>query len=492
MNLVKYACHNKGDIMKKIFTLMLIILFAVSIFPLSAHASTNDVRIENLNLNVSIPHSFSIINDNIPANDSVFEKLGISKSELLSQLKEKNIYLNCISKNNNEEIVVTMIPNSISDFNLLSDTSLEALGSALVDQYKSYNISVSKYEVYQQEQAKFIKVYFQDSSQSAYGVQYYTIYDKKAMNFTLRSYEGKISSSQENTIKSIVDSIKFDAEAQKYNEGADTSSFAYQDNTAGINFTVPNNWGKTPLSKERQFIDVKFSSTKEDGLSIMFGATDLWSRLSSSEKAGMTRADFNDTQLTASNIADMLALDSSKVFEKTYNNIHFYLTEVTSSSEIYGMNLTVTITHAIHIQNGWIYWFQFAATKDSPYYKDFENMLSSVYIKGEIINNNISAGLLKNNENTNPQNNPESNIWIVLLMPIIIVILIVLNQIKKKKTKRATIQKTTIIKADENNDTELGISNNIEYRFCHRCGEKIALSSKFCHKCGTEIVGTEE
>lgn len=95
----------------------------ISSLQLVAFASENNVRIEEMELSLSVPNSYSIINDNTPANDSVFEKIGVTKSELLTQFKEKNIYLNCISQNNNEEIVVTMTPNSISDFNLLSDTS---------------------------------------------------------------------------------------------------------------------------------------------------------------------------------------------------------------------------------------------------------------------------------------------------------------------------------------------------------------------------------
>ena len=417
--------------MKKTISCLIIILLMISSLQLVAFASENNVRIEEMELSLSVPNSYSIINDNTPANDSVFEKIGVTKSELLTQFKGKNIYLNCISQNNNEEIVVTMTPNSISDFNLLSDTSLKALASALVEQYKTYNISVSKYEVYQQSQAKFIKVYFQDITQSAYGLQYYTIFDQKAMNFTLRSYDGNISTSQENTIQSIVDSIQFDGEAQKQNEGADTSSFVYEDNTSGIKFTVPNNWEKTPLSKERQYIDVKFSSTKEDGLSILFGATDLWNQLPSYDKAGMTRAELNDSQLSASDIAEMLNLEPGKVSEKRFNNIHFYITEVTSSSDVYGLNITATITHAIHFQNGWLYWFQFSATNESSYYKDFEAMLKSTYIEGSTIDTGNVSSPLKGNDTVQTSEIP----WLIFVIIILAVGIIFLVYRHKKNNK---------------------------------------------------------
>lgn len=460
----------------------------ISSLQLVAFASENNVRIEEMELSLSVPNSYTIINDNTPANDSVFEKIGVTKSELLTQFKEKNIYLNCISQNNNEEIVVTMTPNSISDFNLLSDTSLKALASALVDQYKTYNISVSKYEVYQQSQAKFIKVYFQDLTQSAYGLQYYTIFDQKAMNFTLRSYDGNISTSQENTIQSIVDSIQFDGEAQKQNEGADTSSFVYEDNTSGINFTVPNNWEKTPLSKDRQYIDVKFSSTKEDGLSILFGATDLWNQLPSSDKAGMTRAELNDSQLSAADIAEMLNLEPGKVSEKKFNNIHFYITEVTSSSEVYGLNLTATMTHAIHIQNGWIYWFQFAGTHDSSYFGDFEKMLNSVYINGEEKNVTSIVGTLENNNDSTVSNNSTSVLLLAFVVVIAVIVIVVVLYRKRKAKCTTTLNASSINDSKETNNLNCTCSDNNGYIFCHKCGNKLPADSEFCYRCGTRQV----
>lgn len=473
--------------MKKIFSFILIISLILSLFSFTAYASENNVRVEELSLSLSIPDSYSIIDKNTPETDSIFGKLGISKNELLYQLKEKNIYLNCISKGSNEEIVVTMVKNSISDFNLLSDTSLKAFASTLVDQCKNYNIDVSKYDIYQQNQAKFIKVYFHDSSQSAYGLQYYTIFDNKAMNFTLRSYNGKISSAQENTISKIVDSIQFDAKPQKHEEGSETESFAYEDNDAGINFTVPNNWKKEPLSKERQFIDVKFASTKEDGLSILFGATDLWSQLSSSEKLGTTREEFDDTQLSTADIAEMLNLDSTKVSEKTFNNIHFYLSEVTSTSEVYGMNVTVTMTHANHIQNGWMYWFQFAATKESPYYTDFETMLNSVYIQGVAINDNYSLGSLGNNNGTDLSNSTTSFLWIVLIVIAVVILSFVLLRKKKTNKRNIAVDTPPIIEPTVNKDLNTDFSNTKDYCFCHRCGAKLNINVQFCHKCGTKI-----
>lgn len=262
--------------MKKNFKFGVLIFVFVFLFNTSAFASSSTYTIVELGLDVTIPSGYKVITKDTPANASVFSDLGRTKSDVIEQFEASNIYLNAISNASNEEIVITMTNNGLSDFNLVSDFTLDTLASALVKQYTDYGITVSEYEVYQYSQAKFIKVYFSDTANSVYGLQYYTTYDNKAMNFTLRSYKGSITSTQENTIKSVVDSIKFEAEPLKAEPGEDTNAFIYTDVDTGLTFTVPANWKQEEMSKERNFIDAKFVSTKEDGNVIIYGSSDMW------------------------------------------------------------------------------------------------------------------------------------------------------------------------------------------------------------------------
>lgn len=301
--------------MKRIAVISIVIGFVLSLCT-TVFASSTTYRVDELGLNVSIPDKYSVVTRSTSADDPIFERLGISKLNLDYQFELSNIYLNAVSSDLSEEIVVTMIQSTIRNFNLLSDTTLSEWVSEIENEYNKYNTFISKYEVYQQEQAKFIKIYFEDTGQPVYGLQYYTVYENKAINFTIRSYSGAITSLHEETIKSIADSVRFDAEVQSTDEAKNTGSGIYEDIKCGIKFTVPEDWVEKPLSKKREFIDVKFVSTQDEDLCMMFGAANIWEMMSDSERDGYTQAEFDDSQVSVSYIADILDLDDKSIIEK--------------------------------------------------------------------------------------------------------------------------------------------------------------------------------
>ena len=146
--------------MKRVLSLLVTLLLVVVLLcnPVFAASSTYDL--DELELQVTIPSGYSVITRDTPAGDPIFSNLGTTKSAIMEQFEAGNIYLNAISDTYNEEVVVTMMENSLSNFSLLSDTALETLASALVDQYVNYGINVSNFEIYHHSQAKFVSLYF--------------------------------------------------------------------------------------------------------------------------------------------------------------------------------------------------------------------------------------------------------------------------------------------------------------------------------------------
>ncbi len=375
--------------MKKIAVIIFcLLIFIISIVPVSA--VSNKYTIEELGLSVSIPEKYLVITRETSDNSSVFDKIGKTRAEAMTELENNSIYLDAFLTDGSEEIVVTMTDGTISDFNVLSDTTLKGMISILENQYKEYNIEVSKYDIYQHSQAKFVRLFFNNSDNSFFGVQYYTTYNKKAMNFTLRSYSGKVTSAQEKIIKNVVDSVKYDTKPQEKEDIQETESYVYTDKDTNVTYTVPDNWQEKALSEKREFIDVKYVSNKEEGLTILYGSTDFWAGLTESEKKGYNRASFNNDVFTIDEMALLFGVQPSEVEKVTYNGTSYYMAEVTGTAEVYGVDMTTTVTHAIHIENGWYYWFQFGAEKSSEYFSDFEKLLNSVeYPVNSIIDNSV-------------------------------------------------------------------------------------------------------
>ena len=458
----------------KVLMIIWIIATCFSRMPVFAMGSTYDLP--ELGLEVSVPTEYAVITRDTPEEDAVFSDLGTTKKDLISQYEANNIYLNAVAHTLDEEIVVTMTENSISNFSLFSDTELDVWATTLLGQLGDYGISVSKYEIYHHSQAKFIKLYFTDAANNAHGLQYYTVYEGKAMNFVMRSYKGNLSSEQEDSLKTIVDSIKYTSAPPVPKTGEDTSSFCYYDEHSGLSFTVPANWRQEELSKERETLDAKFVSTKEAGCTITYGSTDLWESLPASDKIGSSREDFNSSMFEIADMAEMYGVSADKITTVTYNNIPYFKIEITQSSELYGADFFVTMTQIARVENGWMYIFQFGGASDHALYSEFENLLNSVQYsatsntkQGESIVNSLAidtggeGGLI--------------TLYLIIMAAIIMVVVLV-NKKNAKKTRN-------ISPNPEFREVDVVEKHNVPATVaCKNCGQDLPLDSSFCHICG--------
>lgn len=444
--------------------------------------AVNKHYLPELGLEVTIPSGYSVITRSTSANAPIFNTLGATRAEILSHFESNNIYLNAISNSFSEEIVITMNSNTFNDFSLLSDSSLEIIVSGVEKTFNDYGATVSSYEIYHHPQTKFIKLYFSVSDDSIHGVQYFTVADGKATNFTLRSYTNSLSQKQENNIKAIVDSITFDKAPLSPAVGADTEAFVYSDTDTGVTFTVPANWKKEVFTKERDFIDVKFVSTKDTGITMIYGSTDVWAQLPASAKVGYSRADFNNSAFTKSDIAEMYGTTPDKISTVTYNGIQYFIGEYTHFSDEYGLDVSVTMTDLVCVDNGWLYTFQFSGLSSHKLYSDFESLLKSVHYPSSSfvgdIGSSINTSIGFSSTNFDPDYN-STIVPIVILLIILAIFVVAVVFARKKNLKSARTHRTPSRKFSSSTKRTL---------FCESCGQETPPNSKFCHLCGAKTI----
>ena len=267
---------------KRIMQLCAMLVCICSFLALPVHAASDQYAIPELDLTISIPTEYDVFTLGMSSNNPLFSDYGTTKADLEAQFIASSIYLDAISPARNEEIVVTMTDSPLPNLNGMGDTTLMTLAAALVNEYTNYGITVTDYDIYHQDQLAFIQIYFHDAEETVYGLQFYTVSNEQAMNITLRSYEGSISDSQENTICTVVDSICLDYEIETTPAAEAAPAFVHTDEDTGMTFTVPEGWRKGAFDEQRDFLNAKFESTEDPGLIITYGNIDLWSELSTS------------------------------------------------------------------------------------------------------------------------------------------------------------------------------------------------------------------
>ncbi len=219
------------------------------------------------------------------------------------------------------------------------------------------------------------------SGMTVYTRQYSTVYNGHTYNFTMQSFSGKITNSQEKALQSVVDSAVFGKQSAGGSTSEHSKTFDYKDSKTGLKFTVPAGWKEEPLSKKRETIDVKFVSEGAAFAEIMYGSIDMWSSIPEADKAGMNRSDVNNTLFSLEDISAMMGAYSGGTTTISYNDIttvtyngseYFCLTANTSSSGI-----TIPMTQLMHIDNGYIYLFQYYGDRTGENYNGFESLLKS-------------------------------------------------------------------------------------------------------------------
>lgn len=491
--------------MKKKCVIVLSIILAFTIcFPMSVAATSNNYDIPELGLEVTIPGGYAVITRDTPADDPVFNELGITKTAIISQFEASNIYLNAISDGLNEEIVVTMTENMIDNFGLLSDTTLNVLAATVVGQYSDYGLDVIDYEIYHHSQAKFIKIYFTDAAKTVHGLQYYTVYDSKAINFTMRSYEGSISSRQETAIKTIVDSILFDNAPPAVEQGEDTDPFQYTDNDSGVTFTVPANWQQKAFTEDREIIDVKFVSTKENGCAMIYGSVDMWEAMSAIDRIGYTRSEINNSAFTKAEVAEIYGTTADEISMVTYNGVQYFKGEINTMADAYSIDLAVTMTQLVCIENGWMYMFSFNGTSTHKLYSDFEKLINSVKYPtaskaeeteptkqtasdAEETEPTRQTTTVPNYSNQNSSNGPKNHSGVIAAVVLLVVVTAIVVAVVVTRKKNTGTTKQPDHSTNDNTPVRKPVIDTEPVITCKKCGQRLPSDSVFCQYCGSKI-----
>ena len=364
--------------MKKLISVlivMVVLLTVLCICPVTVTAEENTYSLPELDLEIKIPSEYTVITRDTPANDPVFNSIGVSADLLLPYFKANNIYLNALpSVTNEEEIVVTMTLNGMIDsFSQFQDVELMAIIAGMKDEYEALGYEVLDFRTITYGQTKYIWMHFCDAAKTVYGDQYSTIYNGKAMNFTLRSYAGDVTPQQRVLLRDMISSIHYTTGPQPTQPSVTqpsttpqkTDPFVYTDAETGVSFTVPANWTGPKDVVGSVFQDVKFSFTGDPAVTVGYQCFDIWKYLINRHDE-YSRAEMDNSVFSPSDIMDMSFHEGDRISYAAYGGRQYFRVDAKDGT-----------IYLIRFQNGYRYSFVFKGTEESSAYNDFEELVGS-------------------------------------------------------------------------------------------------------------------
>lgn len=332
--------------MKKFLLVFMQIIIFLSVCISVCAEGTQSYNLAELNMSIEIPAEYAVFTRNTEQNDPNLSAYGLTKSDMLTFMESNNIYLSALDKKANTEISVTMSENEIKSINHLSDATLSEFEAQLVSNYSDNGFTVSKYEIYQHSQTKFVKIFYSGllNDNMSYGIQCFTIYDNKAVSITMQSNSGAIDQSKEAVLNGIVDSTKFVSVPLDLSDYSKTENCLYKDNNTGVEFTLPENWVESELLKERKYIDVKFTYNSDPEICILYGSFNFMDEIPENERKGYNRQSINNSMFSEADLAEMMNISPGDVQKETFGGKEYFKFVSHQASPVYGIELEVYVT----------------------------------------------------------------------------------------------------------------------------------------------------
>lgn len=201
--------------MKKILTFMFVIVLA-ALLTIPAMASFM-IFIDEFNFFVTVPDGYHVLTRDMEKTSFGWSMFDESDRQQLMQLyKDNSIYLNAISEDYSNEMVLTVLEGkdyqSIYNMNDYSDAKIKKeLGKEWESTMKELGVQADNVEIYQHGDLKYtyFKGSLQENDQTVYVMLYSTVVNGRLVQCNIRSYDGPLTREHEETLRQLIDSIHF-------------------------------------------------------------------------------------------------------------------------------------------------------------------------------------------------------------------------------------------------------------------------------------------
>jgi hypothetical protein len=161
-------------------------------------------------ISIGIPSDLVVFTRDTTPDDPDLALYGYQWDEYMAKMESQSCYLKALSVSTSFDISVSMIPETISDYNQFSDDRLMDMARNRVSENSnSSGMVYTSYDLYKHPQTKFIKMLsrYEDTNRSL--LIYDTLYGGKLILIMLISNAGEVTPSQDALMKEVIDSVRF-------------------------------------------------------------------------------------------------------------------------------------------------------------------------------------------------------------------------------------------------------------------------------------------
>ena len=163
--------------------------------------------LSELGISVPMPTDYYVFTLGMPSDSPTLKAFGITPAEVDAVLMRNNSLLDAVSPNGKKEIFVMGYDSTNINFSQMDEIAIESYEYSLKDLFEQIGDTVSSMDRYSTGDAVYIRFWKNSPNNSVYSLQYYTIYNHKAISITLTKRSGALDETEENLIAEIADNI---------------------------------------------------------------------------------------------------------------------------------------------------------------------------------------------------------------------------------------------------------------------------------------------
>ena len=365
----------------------IVCLFLLTALILAASSAASEVtptyHIAEKGVEIDVPIEIMCVSRTADETATYF-RTGIYDYASVSRYMEENdLYLYGKTNDLSGEFSLGITDYGYEDLQSMSEASLSVLKQQFQAYYSSRGAKDIVCEIAEVILDKAVCVHctYQEEQSDQYEIAYYTTHGSDLVSVRFLSAAG-ITEERERMIRDIFASIRWGVREEGKEDGGAEEAVSpgqiYIDAETGLMFPVPEGWQPSQNVTDDPTTKVKYRIGDEN-VWMIYGSADLWDQLSSwNDMTGISRADIDNSVLSAESFAQQFECAEDRITIKTIGGQPFYYIKTTYSVQAGALTVDTDFMIYVCVKNAYYYKFGLSGYGAAKYEDMFSRFMETV------------------------------------------------------------------------------------------------------------------